>query len=95
MYESYRTVHDLPGLITSNPVPATAGDLTAVPPVNGEIRASDAALYRATNVTATTVTWVNIPFAAFTLVTTADTSQKPKKEKIKKPAKKEEKKTQE
>jgi hypothetical protein len=67
MFESYRTVHDLPGMVTSAPIPASANDLTAIPPVNGEIRVGDAGIYRATNVTASSVTWVTIPFNAWTL----------------------------
>jgi len=63
-YESYRTVHDVPGIVLSNPVPADAGDMTSVPPVNGEIRSDDTSLYKATNVTATTVTWVKVDWVA-------------------------------
>jgi hypothetical protein len=63
-YESYKTVHDIPGIVLSNPAPTGARDLTAVPPVEGEIRADDTSLYRATNVTASSVTWVKADWVA-------------------------------
>ena len=65
-YESYRTVHDLPGLTLSNPVPDAVDDMTDVDPVSNEIRADDDYIYVATTVVAgVSVVWKRIAMAAW------------------------------
>jgi len=63
-YESYRTVHDVPGIVLSNPAPASQGDPTSVPPVDGEMRCDGTAIYVASVAPDGTVTWSSVALTA-------------------------------
>jgi len=78
MYESYRTVHDLPGLVTSSPIPASGSDFTAVPPKLNEVRFDGSTIYVCTD--AATPKWSSV---ALTTMTAAQATATPSSKKTK------------
>lgn len=66
-YQSYNTVHKMPGVVLNGVVPTSAGDMTAVEPVGGEVRVDENYIYVATNVVAgTSVVWTRNALATWT-----------------------------
>jgi len=49
-YQSYNTVHKMPGLVLTGDVPTAEDDMTDVDPVAGEVRCDETNMYVATTV---------------------------------------------
>lgn len=65
-YQSYNTVHKMPGVVLDGPVPTTEDDMTTVEPIAGEVRVDETNIYVATTVVpGTSVVWTKTAQAAW------------------------------